>query len=389
MSYIEQLKAACATRGLTYVGVRGSFTSPICVVGEAPDADEEQSGIPFTGGSGREQDRMLKEAGIYPHDVWFTNPYKTRPPENDLDRLPELGIDVGLHELAFFEELRIYKPTIIIAAGATPMRLLCPQTRVWDRKKETWPIGKWRGSILTSPKLDWPHYVIPVQHPAFILREWTERQIAILCYAKAKEEWDFVHKYGCLNPLPSRNLIVAPSYDAAFSYLYHITESKTPISVDIEILWQRKDKRLGITPKRLVYTIAFAPSATESLSLCLWDYPVSQLAKLHSLMQKILTNNVIIGQNFTTFDSHWLATVALWPNVVNVRDTLVRHHVLYLELPHDLAFQGMQYTRQPYWKDEGRQWHATDDKSQLLRYNALDAAVTYEIFERQEEELAL
>jgi hypothetical protein len=45
----------------------------------------------------------------------------------------------------------------------------------------------------------------------------------------------------------------------------------------------------------------------------------------------------------------------------------------------------MQYTREPYYKDEGKNW-TVKEKTSMKRYNAKDCCVTYEVWERQEEE---
>jgi DNA polymerase I-like protein with 3'-5' exonuclease and polymerase domains len=69
-------------------------------------------------------------------------------------------------------------------------------------------------------------------------------------------------------------------------------------------------------------------------------------------------------------------------------DTLVRHHVLHPEMSHKLDFQVMQYTRQPFYKDDGRGWQLRDGMIKLKRYNCLDACCTLEVFEEQEHEFA-
>jgi hypothetical protein len=44
-----------------------------------------------------------------------------------------------------------------------------------------------------------------------------------------------------------------------------------------------------------------------------------------------------------------------------------------------------QYTREPYYKDEGHGWNIRH-MDKYRRYNCLDACVTMEIYEAQEEE---
>ena len=66
---------------------------------------------------------------------------------------------------------------------------------------------------------------------------------------------------------------------------------------------------------------------------------------------------------------------------------MVRHHVLWPELSHKLQFMVMQYTREPYFKDEGKNWDLRrESKRKLMVYNCKDAATTIEIYLGQEEE---
>jgi len=103
-------------------------------------------------------------------------------------------------------------------------------------------------------------------------------------------------------------------------------------------------------------------------------------------MDRVLHEKRIVGQNWTTFDANWAEALGFYGGVDRCDDTLVRHHVLHPEMSHKLDFQGMQYTRQPYWKDEGKGWNLKEGMPKLKRYNCLDAAATLEIFEEQEKE---
>lgn len=377
MSATDVLKAALAVKNLRYVGTRGNTSAPMVIVGEAPGADEDQAGVPFVGASGKELDRMCHDAGIdVNQDVWFTNPYKTRPPDNDLDRLSELGIPDNLFQDEFLEELHDRKPAIIIAAGATPLRILCPQT-LSKRDRET-RIGLWRGSLIRSEKLDWEHYVIPMYHPAFILREWSERQIAVFCLARAKEELDsYKRRGGSVEPLPERSLLVEQSYEAVVEYLNDCLALPVEhfLSNDIEML-----------RRKIPYTLAIARSPTLAMSIGLWDYDAEQSVKVWRLLDAILRRRTI-GQNYIPFDCVWLEWLGFSPSVDCVSDTLARHHVLHPEFEHKLQFQTFQYTREPYYKEEGRSWKPKDGKRPLQIYNCKDVCVTYEIHNAQDEEL--
>jgi uracil-DNA glycosylase family 4 len=379
LSADNALRAALSQKGLRYVGTRGNTRSNVCVLGEAPGEKEDLKGLPFVGPSGYLLDSMLKEAGFSVGETWFTNPYKTRPPDNKIDRLSELGIPTKIFLDQFWEELETHKPTIIISCGKTPTQLLCPFTKPTriikkqDEKKDGF--GHWRGSLLTSPFLSFPHYIIPMYHPAFVLRQYSEREISIFILQRAFEEYSYWKKHGKLQPLPQFIIHTEPTFEQACEYLDRCIASPNPISVDIELL-----------RRKVPYTIALAISIYEAMSMSFWNYTPQQLVILWRKLDEILRAKTIIGQNFCSFDSHWLRCLGFSVCLRNIHDTLIRHHILFPGLRHKLEFQGMQFTRIPFWKEEGHSWSPKKGIKSLMHYNALDTLGTYIIYEEQEKD---
>lgn len=367
------LKQLCASLGKKYVGFRGDPHAPIWLVGEAPGADEDQAGIPFVGSSGRELDRMLLEAGIPPSLCCFTNPYKVRPPDNDIDRIEECGISRTIFIEQFFEELERYRPSFIVPCGGTALALLCGFT-IDPRDKEA-KISKWRGSLLGAEELRWPHYVLPNFHPAYILREWSDRDVAVFIFRRLKEEYDYFVANRKHQPLPERELIADPSFDEAKEYLLECLNHDGPTSADIELL-----------ARRVPICCSFSFSRKSACSVSLLDGDVSNLRLLWRLIERILREKRLVGQNWSTFDANWMEALGFSPGIDRLDDCLVRHHVLHPEMSHKLDFQVMQYTRQSFYKDEGRGWTLRDGMVKLKRYNCLDACCTLEVFEEQEHE---
>lgn len=373
----DKLKSDCSSLGLRYVDNRGDKKAPLWIVGEAPGAEEDQNGLPFVGSSGKELDRMIHDAGLSPWDICFTNPYKIRPPDNDMSKLASRGIPLERYEEAFLEELREYKPTFICAAGATPLRVLVPN--VGAKRGGEVKISLWRGSLLQSDKLDWPHYVLPMYHPAFILREWAERPIGVFCLERLKEELDYYRSHTAIQPLPARRLGVGLSADDVIAYLHDCLQlpPEQYVSNDIEMI-------RGVIP----YTISIAKSPYEAISFSLWNYDDEKLIRIWRLLDEVLRLRKTIGQNYIGFDILWLQTLGLRPNPWVVSDTMVRHHALWPEFEHKLQFLTFQYTREPYYKDEGRLWSPKDGLDKLMLYNCKDSAVTYEVHDAQEREFA-
>lgn len=366
-----ELKQLCEKLGKRYVGSRGNPRAPLWFVGEAPGADEDREGLPFVGSSGKELDRMLSEAGIAVEDCYFTNPYKVRPPENDLSRINELGITLDLFMEQFFEEISEYKPPFICALGGTPLGILCSGT-VTRRDNEA-KISKWRGSLLCSERLSWPHYVVPNFHPAYILREWSDRSVSIFIFRRLKEELDYFISTGKHQPLPERQLIPEPSFDEAKDYLEECLNHNGPTSLDIELL-----------ARRVPICISASYNRNSAISVSFFDGDSKKQAILWRLLNEVLHKCRVVGQNWTTFDTNWMEALGFQSGIAFCDDTLVRHHVLHPEMSHKLDFQVLQYTREPYYKDEGRGWQPREGFKKLKLYNCKDACCTLEVFEEQE-----
>jgi uracil-DNA glycosylase len=386
MTKDQELRAAIAAKGLRYVGTRGDVSAPICLIGEAPGADEDQIGQPFVGASGRELDRMLIEAGIDNNNCWFTNPFKTRPPENKLDRLTEYGIPLTLFEEQFWEELNVHKPTIIIALGATPLGLLCPFT-VSKRTKHA-EISKWRGSILRCNDLAWEHYVVPAYHPAFIFRAWDERQNTVLCLAKAAEEFNYWRQHGSLNPVPNPRLISDPSADDAIDFCSKLLSTpEIPVGLDIENIGVYKGKYKVKQRNRVPYVIGLGNKIDEAMSIDLAGYADFKQIIIWKLLDRIMQECVMVTQNGYTHDFPWLKYIGFSPRLGHLHDTLVRHHVLWPELSHKLDYMTFQYTRYVYYKDEGQNW-TVKERQVMKKYNCKDIVTMLEVYYAQEAEFA-
>ena len=380
------LRSLAAAASQKYVPLRGNTAASLCLIGEAPGENEEREGKAFSGASGQLLIKMTQEVGLKAADYWITNVFKVRPPDNDLSRIAEIGIPEDAHHLCLLEELYAYKPKIIVAVGGTAGGYLCPNTI--DPKTGSCSVAKWHGSLLQSPKLQWPHYVCIMEHPAYILRMWSEKPIATFCLARAKEELDFVHSHGGgLNPLPSYNIITSPTVQAACDWIGECTTQENPVSFDIEL----KGKRIG-TKNYYFGPDMFALAKSPWESMCIpffFEGDDVGTARMWRLLAHLLSEQYIIGQNEIGFDAQWMRRLGFEPNVSRWLDTMVLHHTLWIEQPHGLHFLGMQYTRHPYWKDDGKLWNPKESMGDnKQRYNALDTLGTYEVCLRELEELS-
>jgi len=140
----------------------GDLDAPLMMVGEAPGAEEDRSGIPFSGPAGHLLDRSLAKLGVRRSRIYITNVVRFRPPGN---RMPHSGeVSACLHHLV--EEIRIVRPRIIAALGA-----VAAQSLLGTREG----LKSLRGRAVAAGGTR----IIPMFHPAFALRN-LERDPSIL-----------------------------------------------------------------------------------------------------------------------------------------------------------------------------------------------------------------
>ena len=174
-----------------YVPGMGPIGPKILILGEAPAREETIAGRPFVGASGRELDRLLKDASINRSDCWVTNVCKYEVPPNFgkkkssfYARAKEHGIDIDGQLAELQVELNDIKPNVILALGGTALWALSGKTK----------ISQYRGSIMWGMGTKF----VPTYHPAHLLHStaggeikgYWNRQIMIFDFKRALEESD-------------------------------------------------------------------------------------------------------------------------------------------------------------------------------------------------------
>ncbi|MGI3901669.1 MAG: UdgX family uracil-DNA binding protein [Janthinobacterium lividum] len=139
----------------------GLSTADLVFVGEQPGDKEDLAGKPFIGPAGTLFDRALGEAGIDRSRAYVTNAvkhFKFEPRgKRRIHKKPGIGeINACHHWLE--EELKLLRPKLTIALGASAIRSLTGQSA---------SVLSVRGTVLTSA-LAGPVFV--TVHPSFLLR---------------------------------------------------------------------------------------------------------------------------------------------------------------------------------------------------------------------------
>lgn len=139
----------------------GSATADLMFIGEAPGAEEDQTGRPFVGASGKKLEEMILAMGFKRQDVYIANVLKSRPPKN---RTPlEHEIEACSPYLA--EQVRIIKPRVIVTLGGPASKLLLDSPKGITHLRGIW--GEYQAGDESYP-------VMPTFHPAYLLRNYTQ-----------------------------------------------------------------------------------------------------------------------------------------------------------------------------------------------------------------------
>jgi DNA polymerase len=149
----------------------GNPSSKIMVIGEAPGNQEDLSGIPFCGDSGKLLDEIFKSISLDRTKFYITNSIFWRPPGNRKPTDEEIAICKPFVE----RHIELVDPKIVILVGATAMGAVLG---IKD------PITSVRGKLLDSKEISCEaqknikYFVI--FHPSYLLRQATKKKLVWL-----------------------------------------------------------------------------------------------------------------------------------------------------------------------------------------------------------------
>lgn len=160
------------TRKYPVIG-QGSHQAKICFIGEAPGANEDQTGRPFCGQSGKVFDELLNSVNIKREEVYITNILKCRPPNN---RNP-LENEIETCSSYLSRQLDLIKPKVICCLGNVATRFIMKKFGLF---KKIEGIGKIHGQIFS---VNWGNgsqlYIVPLYHPATVVYNANIKKILI------------------------------------------------------------------------------------------------------------------------------------------------------------------------------------------------------------------
>lgn len=337
----------------------------LALVGEAPGRDEELSGEPFVGKSGRLLTGVIGRLGIVRQSCFIGNICQVRPPNNELEHFSWDGPEIqsGLSQLK--TDLDAFQPNICVLLGKYALKAA----------RGGGSISDYRGTLFVS-QVDGPfkgRKCIATFHPAFVLREMSNLVMLRLDLKRALSEGKSPNLH-----LPERRLITPYTFnlsqDAYLTYvierLTHIKNEKPLVSVDIEGGIGSLSCLSIATSASESFLVPFQGARGDSFWLpqdeaVVWKHLSSVLSD--PAIPKVLQNSL--------YDNFVLSYSYQCPIRGIVDDTMLKHWEAYCELEKSLGFQASIYTREPFYKDE----RTHPDVQTFWEYCCKDSAVTYEI----------
>lgn len=173
----------------TVVFGTGNPGAHLLLVGEGPGAEEDRTGVPFVGRSGRLLDTLLaEEVGIDRSGCYIANVVKCRPPGNR-DPQPD---EIEACEPHLFRQIGLIEPRVIATLGNFATKLLSGSplgiTRVHGQEQRLTIAGR-------------PVLLYPLYHPAAAL--YTPAMLKVL-------ESDFARLPGLLGTEMPAPVAVVP-----------------------------------------------------------------------------------------------------------------------------------------------------------------------------------
>jgi len=132
------------------------------IIGEAPAAEEDLRGEPFTGRAGQLLDAMLRAIGLKRSQVYIANIIKCHPSDNRDPKPEEFESCSGYLQ----QQIDLIQPGVVLVVGENAARMLL---------KSSAPVAQLRGKV---HQLDLPESTVPLivtYHPTYLLGKPAEK----------------------------------------------------------------------------------------------------------------------------------------------------------------------------------------------------------------------
>lgn len=377
------------------VPYRGSKTARLLIVGESPGATEVLEGKPFVGDAGQLSSRVLKEAGIDEHDVFYANSCRCLIPKQELSKT-EIRQALQCCRPALIKAIEFLEPKLIICYGDIALTQVLKQQG----------ITKKRGIFQFSKEFN--RWVLPTFHPAFCLRDMKQLVFFKPDLVQARRFLNnelnltantdqTTHAVESINEiLAKENIVVAVdtetqgldwmdpnsvviSYSVSADpkkglHVQLLYEAKEDEEYDFEIMWPRKQGKNNKKPEPSIIRVKKAKNYDQ------------KIAELSELLARTDIKKVMMNGNY---DIHRFRSLGI--NTINsyCLDIQLAFHLLDPDMHKQASLATIQRALFPEMADYKEVFSQTIDKSDILaatrdekssnllcEYAARDAATT-------------
>jgi DNA polymerase len=365
MSVAEEFVAIAQGFGLEPKAISsGPEDAEIAFIGEGLGEVEVRKNAPFVGKSGQLLWKHVARYGLAQGGVYSTNVIKRQISASSND-----AFKVHRDELAQWQELLRWElaqlpnlKTVVLLGNYALSAIL---------NKEG--IGSWRGSVVDIDLPNGKHgRAICANNPAYLLHEPKSEITFMMDMQKVGKVIT-----GKFKP-HEVDAIINPGYRDVMMFMDDLMRSDKPVAADIE----------GLNGETAC--MGLANEAHRAICINFRDadrnrFTLREECEIWMRIQKLFDSHKVIAQN-GGFDAYW-CWLRDWLRIHVYFDTLLAHHTLYPQLPHNLGYLTAQYTNHPYYKDEGDYWKEGGDINEFWVYNCRDAAITWAVAEREQFEL--
>jgi DNA polymerase len=365
MSVAEEFVAIAQGFGLEPRAISsGPEDAEIAFIGEGLGEVEVRKNAPFVGKSGQLLWKHVARYGLAQGGVYSTNVIKRQISASSND-----AFKVHRDELAQWQELLRWElaqlpnlKTVVLLGNYALSAIL---------NKEG--IGSWRGSVVDIDLPNGKHgRAICANNPAYLLHEPKSEITFMMDMQKVGKVIT-----GKFKP-HEVDAIINPGYRDVMMFMDDLMRSDKPVAADIE----------GLNGETAC--MGLANEAHRAICINFRDadrnrFTLREECEIWMRIQKLFDSHKVIAQN-GGFDAYW-CWLRDWLRIHVYFDTLLAHHTLYPQLPHNLGYLTAQYTNHPYYKDEGDYWKEGGDINEFWVYNCRDAAITWAVAEREQFEL--
>lgn len=359
---------------------KGPRDAKILICGESPTVAEAQTRDPFSGGGGLMLSHMLSRAGISMSSCFLTNIVHRPAPEGKFEKFytKALQMDYVLGVMQLKKDIEEIKPNLVIGLGNGPLLTLTGHKG----------IDKYRGSIYESSLVKGQKVICTYSH-GFALKVYESKAVMEIDFQRCKWDGEFPELR-----IPIREHALNPPAALQCELVRQMLLAEW-LAVDIECLFDERSGKWNLS------CVGFSDDSGRSLVL-----PWSGDLNKHNIRLLVECDAKKVYQN-GMFDVSVMRENGLSPQNF-AWDTMFAHHCLMAEcasgedemsilkggpkrmsiLKKGLGFQASIYTREPFYKDDGKVSDAgVNDWQKFWLYNGKDCTTTREIRDVQEKEL--